>query len=42
MSAAVLKVSADSKDAEAFLRYVTRPDAATVWKSGGGGETPSK
>lgn len=35
MSAAVLKLSAAPDDAEAFLRYVTRPDAATVWKAGG-------
>jgi molybdate transport system substrate-binding protein len=40
MSAAVLKVSAVSKDAEAFLRYVTRPEAAAVWKAGGVVETP--
>jgi molybdate transport system substrate-binding protein len=39
MSAAVLKVSANSKDAEAFLRYVTRPEAALVWKAGGVVET---
>jgi len=40
MSAAVLKVSANAKDAEAFLRYVTRPEAAAVWKAGGVVETP--
>ena len=38
MSAAVLKVSAAPSDAGAFLRYVTRPDAAAVWKAGGSGE----
>jgi hypothetical protein len=42
VSAAVLKVSAASKDAEAFLRYVTRPQAAAVWKAGGVVETPAK
>lgn len=42
MSAAVLKVSAAPADAEAFLRYVTRPAAAAVWKAGGVVETPSK
>lgn len=40
MSAAVLKVSAAPNDAEAFLRYVTRPEAAAVWKAGGVVETP--
>jgi hypothetical protein len=40
MSAAVLKVSAVPGDAEAFLRYVTRPEAAKVWKDGGVVETP--
>ena len=40
MSAAVLKVSANAKDAQAFLQYVTRPEAATVWKTGGVAETP--
>jgi len=40
MSAAVLKVSAAPTDAEAFLRYVTRPEAAAVWKAGGIAETP--
>ena len=40
MSIAVLKVSANSKGAEAFLRYVTRPEAAAVWKAGGVIETP--
>ncbi len=42
MSGAVLKVSAVPKDAEAFLRYVTRPEAAAVWKAGGVVETPAK
>jgi len=42
MSAAVLKVSAAPSDAEAFLRYVTRPEAAAVWKAGGVVETRSK
>ena len=40
MSAAVLKVSANTKDAQAFLRYVTRAEAAAVWKAGGVVETP--
>jgi molybdate transport system substrate-binding protein len=40
MSAAVLKVSTNAKDAEAFLHYVTRPEAAAVWKAGGVVETP--
>lgn len=40
MSGAVLKVSTASKDAEAFLRYVTRPAAMAVWKAGGVVETP--
>jgi len=39
MAAAVLKVSAVPGDAEAFLRYVTRSDAAAVWKAGGVVET---
>jgi len=42
MSVAVLKVSAASSDAEAFLRYITRPEAAAVWKAGGVVETPAK
>jgi hypothetical protein len=42
MSAAVLKVSANAKDAEAFLHYVTRAQAAAVWKAGGVVETPTK
>jgi molybdate transport system substrate-binding protein len=42
VSAAVLKISAASSDAEAFLRYVTRPQAAPVWKAGGFIETPRK
>ena len=40
MSAAVLKVSANLSDADAFLRYVTRPEAQSVWKAGGIVETP--
>ena len=40
VSAAVLKVSAAPGDAETFLRYVTRPEAAAVWKAGGIVETP--
>lgn len=40
MSAAVLKVSVAPSDAENFLRYVTRPEAAAVWKEGGVVETP--
>jgi molybdate transport system substrate-binding protein len=40
VSAAVLKVSANPSDAEAFLRYVTRPEAKAVWKAGGIAETP--
>jgi molybdate transport system substrate-binding protein len=35
VSAAVLKVSAAPSDAQAFLRYVTRPEAAAMWKAGG-------
>jgi ABC-type molybdate transport system substrate-binding protein len=42
MSAAVLKLSAAPNEAEAFLRYVTRPQAAAVWKAGGVIETPTK
>jgi len=42
VSAAVLKVSAAPGDAEAFLRYVTRPQAAATWKAGGFIETPKK
>jgi molybdate transport system substrate-binding protein len=42
MSAAVLNVSATPSDAEAFLRYVTRPETAVVWKAGGIVETPAK
>ena len=42
MSAAVLKISAAPSDAESFLRYVTRPDAAATWKAGGVVETPKK
>ncbi len=40
MAAAVLNVSAAPTDAEAFLRYVTSPEAAAVWKAGGIVETP--
>jgi len=40
MSAAVLKISTAPSDAEAFLRYVTRADAAKTWKDGGIAETP--
>lgn len=35
MSAAVLKVSAAPADAQSFLGYITRPDAAAIWKAGG-------
>lgn len=42
MSAAVLKIAAAPSDAENFLRYVTRPEAAPVWKEGGVIETPRK
>jgi molybdate transport system substrate-binding protein len=42
MSAAVLKISAASSDSQAFLRYVTRPETAAVWKAGGIVETPAK
>jgi molybdate transport system substrate-binding protein len=35
MSAAVLKVSAVPDDAQAFLAYITRPEATAVWKAGG-------
>ncbi|HEU0095430.1 MAG TPA: substrate-binding domain-containing protein, partial [Rhizomicrobium sp.] len=40
MSAAVLNVAAAPAEAEAFLRYVARPEAAAVWKSDGIAETP--
>lgn len=40
MSAAVLKVSTAPKEAEAFLRFVTRPETAKIWKEGGVVETP--
>jgi molybdate transport system substrate-binding protein len=40
VSAAVLKVSAAPNDAQAFLRYVTGPQAQAVWKAGGIAETP--
>lgn len=42
VSAAVLKVSAAPGDAEAFLRYATRPETAAVWKAGGIVETSRK
>jgi molybdate transport system substrate-binding protein len=42
LSAAILNVSAAPDDAEAFLHYVTRPQAAAVWKAGGVIETPGK
>ena len=42
MAAAVLKISTAPSDAENFLRYVTRPEAAPVWKEGGVIETPKK
>jgi molybdate transport system substrate-binding protein len=42
VAAAVLKVSAAPSDAESFLRFVTGPDAAKVWKDGGVIETPKK
>jgi len=38
----VLKISTASGDAEAFLRYVTRPQAAATWKAGGFVKTPKK
>jgi len=40
MSAAVLTVSAMPGEAEDFLRYVERPDAAAAWKARGVVETP--
>jgi molybdate transport system substrate-binding protein len=42
LSAAVLKISAAPDDAEAFLRYVTRPQSAAAWKAGGVIETPTR
>jgi molybdate transport system substrate-binding protein len=42
MSAAVLNVSQAGGDAEAFLHYVTRPEAAAMWKAGGVVETPAR
>jgi molybdate transport system substrate-binding protein len=42
VSAAVLKISAAPGEAQDFLRYVTRPDAASVWKAGGIVETPKR
>lgn len=35
VSAAVLKVSTAQAEAQDFLRYVTRPEAAVTWKAGG-------
>jgi ABC-type molybdate transport system substrate-binding protein len=35
VSGAVLKVSAHPAEANDFLRYVTRPEAAATWKAGG-------
>ncbi len=40
MAAAVLNVSAAPDDAQAFLAYVTRPEAMPVWKAGGIVATP--
>lgn len=40
VSIAVLKVSATPAEAQAFVRYVARPEAAKVWKAGGVVETP--
>ena len=40
VSAVVLKVSVHPSDAQAFLRYITRPEAQAVWKAGGIVETP--
>lgn len=40
VSVAVLKISAHAPDAQAFLSYITRPDAQAVWKAGGVVETP--
>jgi hypothetical protein len=42
VSIAVLKVSAAPAESQAFLRYVTRPEAAQVWKAGGVVETPRR
>jgi molybdate transport system substrate-binding protein len=40
MAAAILKISPAPSEAESFLRYVTRPETAAVWKEGGILETP--
>jgi ABC-type molybdate transport system substrate-binding protein len=40
MSAAILKISTAQAEAQAFLRYVMRPEAAKTWKYGGIAETP--
>lgn len=40
VSAAVLDISSAPDAAEAFLRYVTRPEAAPVWRAGGISKTP--
>lgn len=40
VSAGVLNISTAPDAAEAFLRYVTRPDAAAVWSKGGISKTP--
>jgi ABC-type molybdate transport system substrate-binding protein len=40
VSGAALKISANLSDAQAFLRYITRPEAKPVWKAGGVAETP--
>jgi molybdate transport system substrate-binding protein len=42
MSAAVLKVSGATKDAQAFLQYITRPEMAAIWKAGGVVDISSK
>lgn len=42
LSVALLKISTAPDEAQAFLRYVTRPEAAAIWKAGGVIETPSK
>jgi molybdate transport system substrate-binding protein len=42
LSVALLKISTAPGEAQAFLRYVTRPEAATVWRAGGVIETPAK
>ena len=40
VSMAILKNSANATDAEAFLRYITRPEAQPVWTARGIIETP--